>query len=860
MEDIDEIVREFLVESHENLDQLDRDLVELEGNPGDRPLLSSVFRTIHTIKGTSGFLAFSRLERVTHAGENLLVELRDGRRQMDQATTDVLLRTVDTVRELLGAIERTGGEGDVDVDVVVEAIVAVQEGRTAAAGTPAAAPEAPAAPAVAPAAPAAVAPVETGDPAPAVVETSAEVPHPRDAPADETAQPVAVAAPAAEATAAAADGAAVAPAKRIPRRTPTTPPAPPAAAAAPSDSPAPAAAPALPTPHLDPDAQRAADEAIEAAAVQALAAAALADLTTGREYQPTMAPAAAPLEEVGTLRGASESSVRIDVELLDRLMRQVGELVLVRNRLTRLAADSQDVDLTRSAQQLNLIASELQDGVMRTRMQPIENVWSKMPRVVRDLAATCGREVRLELVGGETELDRSLLEAVKDPLTHLVRNAVDHGIEPPAERVAAGKPSHGTLELRAYHAGGQVVVEVRDDGRGIDPQKVAASAVNKGLRTPEQVAQLGQAEMLGLLFLPGFSTAAAVTNVSGRGVGMDVVRTRIEAVGGTVDVESTVGVGTSWRLRIPLTLAIMPSLSVECDGDVYAVPQVNVLELVALDDRAEQSVEHVHDAPVYRLRGDLLPLVPLRDVLGLSDGEPAGSRPGVIVVVQADDARFGLLVDRVLATEEIVVTPLAAQLKSVSTYAGTTVLGDGRVALILDTQSIAREAMPREHEHASVGRGTTVVEESAETEQLLVARIGDGRLVAMPLAGVARLEHVRADEVETVGDREVVQYRGSILPLARVDSLVGAVPEDREEMLLVVYERGSRSAALVVEEIVDIVEDHAEHSDIDAVGLVGSTVVHGRVTELLDLRAALLAADHDFEDDDVETHDLEGAA
>ncbi|NNH08080.1 chemotaxis protein CheA, partial [Cellulomonas fimi] len=598
----------------------------------------------------------------------------------------------------------------------------------------------------------------------------------------------------------------------------------------------------------------AADAAIEAAAVQALAAASLADLGAGPAYQPTMAPPAAPLEEVAALRGAAESSVRIDVDLLDRLMRQVGELVLFRNRLSRLASEAQDVDLTRSAQQLNLIASELQDGVMRTRMQPIEHVWSKMPRVVRDLAAVCGREVRLELVGGDTELDRSLLEAVKDPLTHLVRNAVDHGIEPPAERVAAGKPAQGVLELRAYHAGGQVVVEVRDDGRGIDPEKVAASAVRKGLRTPEQVASLGQAEMLGLLFLPGFSTAAEVTNVSGRGVGMDVVRTRIEAVGGTVDVESTVGVGTSWRLRIPLTLAIMPSLSVECDGDVYAVPQVHVLELVALDERAEQSVEHVHDAPVYRLRGELLPLVPLRHVLALTD--ETGSRPGVIVVVQADDHRFGLLVDRVLATEEIVVTPLAAQLKSVGTYSGTTVLGDGRVALILDVQAIARRAMLRETEHASVG-GTSrsAAEEAAQTAQLLVARIGEGRLVGMPLAGVARLEHVRAADVETVGGREVVQYRGSILPLARVDGLVGARRDDREELLLVVYERGARSAALVVEEIVDIIEDHAEHSDIDAPGLVGSTIVHGRVTELLDIRAALLAADHEFEDDP-----LEGAA
>lgn len=801
VEDIDEIVREFLVESHENLDQLDRDLVALEGSPGDRGLLSSVFRTIHTIKGTSGFLAFGHLEKVTHAGENLLVELRDGRRQMDQATTDVLLRTVDTVRLLLDAIERTGGEGDVDVDVVVEAIVAVQEGRTTStrAAATAAPVEASVAPAAAPVSEPAAAPAEAAHAAAPAAAPTAEVPHPREAPVTET--------------------------------------------------------PALVPAAVD-AAAAAADAAFEAAAVQALASAALADLGAVPEYHPTMAPAAAPLEEVASLRSAADASVRVDVDLLDRLMRQVGELVLVRNRLSRLASEAQDVDLTRSAQQLNLIASELQDGVMRTRMQPIEHVWSKMPRVVRDLAAVCGREVRLELTGGDTELDRSLLEAVKDPLTHLVRNAVDHGIEPPAERVAAGKPAQGVLELRASHAGGQVVVEVRDDGRGIDPQKVAASAVSKGLRTPEQVATLGQAEMLGLLFLPGFSTAAAVTNVSGRGVGMDVVRTRIEAVGGTVDVESTVGVGTVWRLRIPLTLAIMPSLSVVCDDDLYAVPQVHVLELVALDDRAEQTVEHVHDAPVYRLRGELLPLVPLRDVLGLSDGEQAGSRAGVIVVVQADDNRFGLLVDRVLATEEIVVTPLAAQLKTVGTYSGTTVLGDGRVALILDVQAIARRAMVREHEHASIG-GTShaAVEHADEAAQLLVARIGDGRLVAMPLAGVARLEHVRADEVETVGDREVVQYRGSILPLARVDSLVGAQREEREELLLVVYERGDRSAALVVEEIVDIVEDHSDHSDIDASGLVGSTVVHGRVTELLDLRAALLAADHEFEDDA-----LEGAA
>jgi len=727
VEEIDEIVREFLVESYENLDQLDRDLVALESHPGSRELLGSVFRTIHTIKGTSGFLAFSRLEQLTHVGENLLVELRDGHRSMDQPTTDVLLRMVDTVRELLAQIERTGDEGDVDVDGARAAIVAVQEGTL----------------------------TETVEPA-------------------EPIEPAVTAAPAVPAV--------------------------------------PAVPTALPTPRPAADG----------------------------------APDPAPLEETGTLRGAADASIRVDVELLDSLMRQVGELVLARNRISRLASSAQDVDLARSAQQLNLIASELQEGVMRTRMQPIEHVWSKMPRVVRDLATLCGREVRLEMIGGDTELDRGLLEAVKDPLTHLVRNAVDHGIEPPEARVAAGKPAQGVLELRASHAGGQVAVEVRDDGRGIDPEVVAAKAVAKGLRTAEQVAAMTSSELLQLLFLPGFSTAEQVTNVSGRGVGMDVVRTRIESIGGTVDVESTVGSGTVWRLRIPLTLAIMPSLSVECGGDLYALPQVHLVELVALDtQRSDAGVEYVHAAPVYRLRGELLPLVSLAGALGVEAGAPEGEQ--VIAVVQADQQRFGLLVDRVLTTEEIVVTPLAARLKAIGVYSGATVLGDGRVALILDVQAIARRSLVRDAELAARVAAEAATASRPPTEQVLVAGIGGGRRVAMPLASVARLESVRADQVELVGGREVVQYRGTILPLARLDRVLGAFAEASDELLLVVYTRAGRSVGLVVDEIVDIVEDEVgRHSTIDDVGLTGSTVLGDKVTELLDVRAAVLAADHQF--------------
>jgi two-component system chemotaxis sensor kinase CheA len=797
---MDDIVREFLVESHENLDQLDQDLVALEETPSSRELLGSVFRTIHTIKGTAGFLAYSRLEQVTHAGENLLVELRDGKRSMDQGTTDVLLRLVDVVREILSAIATDGTEGAVVIESVVESVVALQAGRGAPVD-----PEP--APAVEPA------PVPVAQ-APVPVETEAPV---ETAVTDAPAPPVPDAAPAARRPVAKGRAKVGRPAKPEPA--------------------VPAASPVAPE--------------VTASAVPPAPPAPAAAVTPAAPPAPAEPPAAPAAEDTATAAvRAADTSIRVDVDLLDALMRQVGELVLSRNQISRLASDRSDVDLVRSAQRLNLIAGELQEGVMKTRMQPIDHVWSKMPRVVRDLAAACDREVALEMVGRETELDRGLLEAVKDPLTHLVRNAVDHGIESPADRVAAGKPARGLLTLRAYHAGGQVVVEVADDGAGVDTEKVAAKAVQRGLRTPEQVMLMTPPELMQLLFLPGFSTAEAVTNVSGRGVGMDVVRTKIEGIGGTVDVDSTLGEGTVWRLRIPLTLAIMPALTVVCGGDLFAVPQVSLLELVALDgQRAGAGIEHVQNAAVYRLRGELLPLVSLADVLGI-EVEPGATT--VIAVVQADHQRFGLLVDRVLNTEEIVVKALSARLKAIGIYAGATVLGDGAVALILDVQAIARRALVADGEqHARERRTSAQDVQEHVVEQLLVAGIGGGRRVAMPLASVARLEHVRLDQVELVGGREVIQYRGTILPLARLDRVLGVFDGAvKDELLLVVYTRAGRSVGLVVDEIVDIVDDDlTQHSDIEDSGLTGSTVLRERVTELLDVRSAVMAADPAFYDD-----------
>ncbi|HEY3438698.1 MAG TPA: chemotaxis protein CheA, partial [Actinotalea sp.] len=551
-------------------------------------------------------------------------------------------------------------------------------------------------------------------------------------------------------------------------------------------------------------------------------------------------------------------------ELLDVLMRQVSELVLARNAIARLAQGTADADLGRASQRLSLIASELQEGVMKTRMQPIEHVWSKVPRMVRDLAAACGRQVRLEMTGGDTELDRSLLEAIKDPLTHLVRNAVDHGIESVEDRAVVGKPAQGLLSLRAYHAGGQVVVEVTDDGKGIDPQKVAAKAIERGVRTAKQVELMAPAELLHLLFLPGFSTADAVTNVSGRGVGMDVVRTKIEAIGGTVDVDSVVGRGTTWRLRIPLTLAIMPAVTVECAQQVYAIPQVSLLELVALDTQSGSgSIEYVGSAAVYRLREDLLPLVDLRSVFG-SPARDASQRT-VIAVLQADTVRFGLLVDRVLNTEEIVVKPLSARLKAIGLYAGATLMGDGRVSLILDVQGLARRSMAVEIGEADRTSHLDDVSQVVETVQVLVAGIGDGRRVAIPLSSVTRLERLPASVVEHVGAREVMQYRGGITPVVRLDRLLGGYVELGEDLTVVVCTRRDRSVALVVAEIVDIVDDDAaHHSDLGDSGLTGSTVLKDRVTELLDVRSVVEAADPLFYADELdelsaELHEMVGA-
>jgi two-component system chemotaxis sensor kinase CheA len=549
-------------------------------------------------------------------------------------------------------------------------------------------------------------------------------------------------------------------------------------------------------------------------------------------------------------RSIADSAIRVDVDLLDGLMNLVGELVLARNQLVRGVMETGDAALIRIGQRVGMITSELQEGIMKTRMQPIEHIWSKLPRVVRDLSNGLDKQIQLVMQGKETELDRSLLEAVKDPLTHLVRNAVDHGIEDPETRVAAGKSPEGTLTLRAYHEGGHVTVEVADDGAGLNVERIAQKAVENGLLRPDQVAQMDRREIMSMVFQPGFSTAAKVTNVSGRGVGMDVVKTNIERIGGAVTVDSTPGEGTVWRLTIPLTLAIIQALTVDCGDQRYVVPQVSVLELVFIDGQATK-IEYTSGAPVYRLRGNLLPLVRLDRALGL---DVSGDQGVYIMVLQADGRRFGLVVDRVLNTEEVVVKALNTRFKDIGMYAGATILGDGKVGLILDVPALAR----RSHLAGEGARGESLVGTSRATgstssgERLLVTAVGDRR-VAIPLDTVTRLEEFPRDRIEQAGSREVVQYRGQILPLMRLSHLLGAYGETEESdtVSVVVYSENNRSVALVVDRIVDIAENSTTTArrDVEEDGLIGTAVIQQRVTELLDVRRAILAADPNFYSD-----------
>jgi two-component system chemotaxis sensor kinase CheA len=564
---------------------------------------------------------------------------------------------------------------------------------------------------------------------------------------------------------------------------------------------------------------------------------------------PPIAVPNSPMAQSESREDSVNSNIRVDVNLLDKVMNLVGELVLARNQILQFTTNQKDPVFLNTAQRLNLITTELQAGVMKTRMQPIGKVWNKFPRIVRDLSNSAGKSVRLEMEGTQTELDKTIIEAIKDPLTHIVRNSLDHGIETPAEREAAGKPRQAVLLLRAFHEGGQVNIEIADDGAGLDLDAIRAKAIERGIVSAQQAAAMSDREIGNLIFLAGFSTAKKVTNISGRGVGMDVVKTNIEKIGGTVDLSSARGQGTTLRIKIPLTLAIIPALIVTTGGERFAIPQVSLVELVRLEGKAAESgIEMIQEAAVYRLRGNLLPILSLNHELNLDGTTSRLAGDAInIVVLRADGRQFGVVVDEINDTEEIVVKPLGKQLKGISCFAGATIMGDGKVALILDILGLAQRASlaGASHRAAAEAAKDTADTDSGQRESWLLFRVGDRGKLAVPLSMVSRLEEFDPKAIEMSGNCQVVQYRGEIMPLVRIADALRLPSQPAGEgpmQVVVVHSEGGQSVGLVVDEILDIVDQHVTVTrKAEDARLLGSAVIQQHVTDLLNIPELVLS-------------------
>jgi len=717
----------FLEESHEALQRMEKLLLDAEKGQPAADLMASLFRDIHTMKGSSSFLAFDTTTRLAHVTEDLLSKLRDGVIVAQRSHFGLLMSSVDHLRQLLDAIKSQGDEPAMNVDDLVKKLREAQLDDSSAVAADAA---------------------MQGETA---AVSSKKSRKPKMANHDDINTDV--------------------------------PPAPPAANT------------------------RAVEE---------------------------------PVTAVKAAMETTDSSVRVNVAVLDKLMNLIGELVLARNQMVQIVRNSRDANVNAQAacQRLNLVTSDLQEQVMKTRMQPVARVFEKIPRLVRDLCQQTGKHVNPVIDGNATELDKALVEAIRDPVLHIVRNAIDHGVELAEDRIRAGKSAIGKLLVRASHEGGAVTIEIKDDGKGMDPAKLKAHAIAKGILTESQAERLSDREALDLVFKPGFSTAAKVTDISGRGVGMDVVRTHVERAGGQVELDSVIGKGTTIRLKMPLTLAIIPALLVGTGKQRFAIPQVNLLELVYLSDQqAPTAIEHVRGSYIYRLRGDVLPLVFLNRVLNVKSSSPEGVH---IVVVSAGSKRYGMVVDEVFETEEIVIKPLAGHLKRIQSYSGATVLGDGGVALILEVAGIAAmtgiDVTSRANAEATAMKSRR--NNSDSTQPHVIFTSGEYGRCAVPLSMVSRLEQLPVKTLEVAGGVEVVQYRNSIMPIVRPEAIVDMGPTRRasEVQALIVFDFG-RMVAMAVNEIVDVIDVDREHQQEDGDGelILGRTVVSGHTTLLLDV-------------------------
>ncbi|MBK8009524.1 MAG: hybrid sensor histidine kinase/response regulator [Rhizobiales bacterium] len=722
---MEDLLREFLTETNESLDVVDIELVRFEQEPNNADILGRIFRLVHTIKGTCGFIGLPRLEALAHAAEAVMGKFRDGAPVTADAVSLVLV-TIDRLKSILAELEATAAEpSGSDDDLIVQL---EQMARDRDAPIPA------------------NKEITIGALAPQVLERAL---RPDEVSLDDL--------------------------ERAFR-----------------DTPGPEGKPA--------DKRE-------------------ADRRAGERRHPDTGPGGA-------------QTLRVSVDTVERLMTMVSELVLTRNQLLEIVRRHSESEFKVPLQRLSNVTAELQEGVMKTRMQPIGNAWAKLPRIARDLGHELGKDIELEMHGAETELDRQVLDIIRDPLTHMVRNSADHGLETTEDRIKAGKPAKGTIRLSAYQASGQIVIEIADDGRGLNVAKIRKRAIEAGLIGEGEHPT--EAQLHKLIFAPGFSTAEKVTSVSGRGVGMDVVKTNIDQIGGTIDLKSTQGRGSTFLIKIPLTLAIVPALIVQSGGERYAIPQVAVVELVHRASNANL-VEEINGALILRLRDKLLPLLSLSQLLKLPK-QPAAGSEAFVVVMQVGASLFGIVVDDVLHTEEIVVKPVAASLRGIKVLGGNTILGDGAVIMILDPNGIA-ESIGASREERTIDFAPK--QEASDTDTLkpvsmLIFRAGSGALKAVPLSLLTRLEEIDTSKIEFSSGRPMVQYRGGLMPLVPADANAKLAQDGTQPLL--VFTDGGRSVGLIVDEIVDIVEDRLEIKvTSDTPGVLGSAIIREQATEIIDV-------------------------
>ena len=839
---MDDLVAEFLTETNESLDELDVDLVNLEQNPNDQDLLSKIFRLVHTIKGTCGFIGLSRLEKVAHHGENVLGRFRDGDLEVTPEYVTLIFESIDVIKEIVKNIEETGSEGDGDDTPLIKKLDAAYEGKSTDGGD-----------------------VSSEDSAAAADSATAEPTEPPETATDDDKTSLI------DSQLAEAFGEPV-------KAEDTVVP----------DSPS--------------------EEVLQAKAEE----------KAKKEAAEAVKDAPKPVAQ----------SLRVNVDVLENLMTMVSELVLTRNQLLQILRLDPESEFGAPLQRLNHVVSDLQEGVMKTRMQPIGNAWSKLPRIIRDLSLELNKKIDLEMRGQETELDRQVLELIKDPLTHMVRNSGDHGIEDPATRLAVGKPETGKILLNAFHEGGHIIIQISDDGKGLSANKIKAKALQNGLATEEELEGMSSQQLHQFIFKAGFSTAEKVTSVSGRGVGMDVVRTNIEKIGGSIELTSQEGKGSTFTIKIPLTLAIVSALIVAASGERFAIPQIAVRELVMASEHGESKIENIKGAPVFRLRDRLLPLVSLSTLLELRNIVSTSSSPDdlneaiqkeaavlaeleasisdvedgaavigqqsesddlasqstkkappantnhtgdnedkntYIVVTHVGSYEFGIIVDRVYDTEEIVVKPVSSILRYIDLFSGNTILGDGTVIMILDPNGIARATGEVEGNDASDSIDVSQAQDgfsSNDKTSLLLFRAGDAAPKAVPLSLVARLENIDLSLVEQSAGQHVVQYREKLMPILPFNNAM-SFEYDGLKPVLVFTSEDNKSIGVIVDEIIDITEERIDvQIEGKTSGLLGSAIINSKATDVVDVAHFLQSVDQswfkDHDDTPYKTSDSSG--